>query len=235
MKIGLTYTGSIEKHTNYINWLQEGDGTIEIIRLSADEDNLNLINECDALVLSGGVDIHPTFYGNEKLDYENAPDTFKKQRDEFEINMFNKAMENKIPVLGICRGLQLINTILGGTLKQDLGSGLNKIHWGEKKAYDKAHAVTVLENTLLKNITHIERGVVNSAHHQAINQLGTGLKANAVSDDGTIEGIEWESKTGKPFLLAVQWHPERMYQYQLNGSALSKNIRDYFIQAIKQQ
>ncbi|TKK69418.1 gamma-glutamyl-gamma-aminobutyrate hydrolase family protein [Ilyomonas limi] len=228
MKIALTYTGSDEKHNNYVRWLKANDD-ITVIKISADDNNLEEVKNCDALVLSGGVDIHPEFY-NQYTDYANAPQVFNKERDHLEFAVFQSALENGKPVLGICRGLQLVNCFFGGSLEQDLGNDLNKIHRSEKK--DKAHGLTVESGTVLHKIIQAERGVVNSAHHQAIKILGEGLKVNCVADDGTIEGFEWANASDKPFLLCIQWHPERMFQFGLEHSPLSKNIRDTFIEVI---
>ena len=228
MKIALTYTGSDQKHNNYVRWLQAGED-IDIIRISTDDNNLHKINNCDALVLSGGVDIYPGFY-HHNTGYDNAPKTFNKERDTFEIAAFQSALQNNKPILGICRGLQLVNCIFGGTLQQDLGNDLNKIHKAEEQ--DKAHGITVQTGTLLHGILNAERGVVNSAHHQAVNVPGNGLKINCTADDGTIEGLEWADAANKPFLLCIQWHPERMFQFGLDDSPLSKSIRNKFIEEI---
>ena len=228
MKIALTYTGSDEKHNNYVRWLRANDD-IDIIKISTGDNNLQEINNCDALVLSGGVDIHPEFY-HQNTSYDNAPQTFNKERDELEIAAFQSALENNKPILGICRGLQLINCIFGGSLRQDLGNDLNKIHRSEGK--DKAHGLTVQTGTLLHGILNTERSVVNSAHHQAVKELGEGLKVNCTADDGIIEGLEWTDTANKPFLLCIQWHPERMFQFGLDNSPSSKNIRNKFIEEI---
>jgi putative glutamine amidotransferase len=231
MKIALTYTGSDEKHNNYVRWLQANDD-ITVMKISADDNNLHEVKDCDALVLSGGVDIHPELY-NQHTDYANAPNAFNKERDQFEFAAFQFALENGKPVLGICRGLQLVNCFFGGSLEQDLGIDLNKIHRSEKK--DKAHGLTIERGTVLYKIIQTERSVVNSAHHQAVKKLGKGLKVNCVADDGTIEGFEWADASHKPFLLCIQWHPERMFQFGLEDSPLTKNIRNTFIEAIHQK
>lgn len=228
MRIALTKTDNPEKHKFYIDWLK-GNDNIEVVTVSADETDPADIKSYDALVLSGGVDIHPEFYGG-LLDYTKAPTQgWKKERDVFEIAAFNNAIDQSIPVLGICRGLQLINVALKGTLIQDLGNNLDAIHEGNP---DKSHSVSIEPGTILSEIAK-ETAKTNSAHHQAIEQLGEGLIINCNADDGTVEGIEWSNKKTQPFLLAVQWHPERMFQFNLESSPASKGIRERFIEEVK--
>jgi len=231
MKIALTYTGSDEKHNHYVRWLKVSED-IEVIKASAVDNNLHAIADCDALVLAGGRDIHPMFYKNQNTDYPHATGDFDEERDEFEIATFQLAEEKNIPVLGICRGMQLINCILNGTLKQDLGEALNKIHRAEA-INDKTHGLNIEANSILNEITKAEHNVVNSAHHQAIDKLGEGLKVNCTADDGTIEGLEWAEPSNKPLLLCIQWHPERMFKFQLENAPLSGGIRNKFIEEIK--
>lgn len=232
MKIGLTYTGTEEKHANYINWLKAGtDHPVEVITLSAENDNLHQLEQCDALVLSGGIDIEPELYGKGK-NYAHAPEHFNKKRDAFETALFNLAQQKNLPVLGVCRGMQLVNCILGGTMQQDLGSSKNKIHRSENLV-DKAHGASVVPASLLHEVIKEDRVVVNSAHHQAVKRIGKKLQANCYADDGTVEGLEWKTKKNKPFLLCIQWHPERMYKFQLQDAPVSKMIRERFIEEIK--
>lgn len=226
MKIGLTYTGDHTKHQNYVNWLK-GKDDIEIIKLSAEDKNHDAIKDCDALVLSGGIDIDPQISGGQK-DYRNKPEKWQPERDLFEKSLYEYALDHDMPVLGICRGLQLVNVLQGGSLIDDLGD-LNEKHKKEGAA-DREHVIKIKENTLLNEIVKTTAGEVNSAHHQSVDKLGKELIINSQADDGTIEGIEWKDKTGKPFMLCVQWHPERMFQFP--NSPLSSNIRNRFIEAI---
>lgn len=229
MKIGLTHTENPEKHQFYVDWLKANED-IEIVKLSAEDRNLDELNSCDGLVLSGGIDIHPRFYGNSIADYTGAPETFNEARDEFEMAAFQLAQENKLPVLGICRGMQLINVIYKGSMLQDLDSRLKPVHIGNP---DKSHDVKIKQGTVLSGIIKNETASINSAHHQAIEKLGNGLVVNAVSADGVIEGIERIQTDGKPFLLAIQWHPERMFHFGLENSAGSAAIRQRFIEEVK--
>ncbi|MGC4035596.1 MAG: gamma-glutamyl-gamma-aminobutyrate hydrolase family protein [Chitinophagaceae bacterium] len=233
MKIGLTLTEYEHKHHNYVNWLKgaNDNNSIEVIVFSTEKNNVDELNDCDGLVLSGGIDSNPKYY-NGKEDYPDKPSGgWNDARDEMEFSLYRSALKKGIPVLAICRGLQLVNIFHGGTLIQDLGE-LNKSHRAEKEN-DKRHVVSVFKDTLLHEITGEDRGEVNSAHHQSINQTANDLMINCRAEDGTMEGAEWKDKGGKPFLLCVQWHPERMYKFNLQESSLSKKIRDRFIEEIK--
>jgi putative glutamine amidotransferase len=233
MKIGLTYTGKGEKHGNYVRWLKDQDDTIEVIRLSVTDDP-DAIKSCDALVLSGGVDIEPSLYGG-SLVYEKAPkEGWQKDRDLFESSALQFAWEHNLPVLGVCRGLQLINVCCQGTLVQDLGLDGDEVH-ENVTGVDKQHPVKILGGTLLAAIAGQGQGEANSAHHQAIDRLGKGLRVNSLAEDGTIEGIEWADATSKPFMIAVQWHPERMYTNRLADIFLYKQIRDRFVEEVRER
>lgn len=226
MRIALTDCGSgPKKQGYYVNWLQRVDG-IKVVELSAEKNNANELKTCSGLLLSGGIDVHPSYYNSSTLDYPGA-EGFNEKRDRFEKEVFELAQKKQLPVLGVCRGLQFVNCLMGGTLIQDLGQ-LNKTHEGGP---DKIHEVNVDQGTLLQRIALLSKGMVNSSHHQAIEKLGNGLKVNCKANDGTIEGIE-RSDSSKPFLLAVQWHPERMDD---QDSPLSKNIRDSFLEAARKK
>ena len=156
---------------------------------------------CDALLLPGGGDIHPHFYG-QPIDGAEAVD---ETRDEYELELFRRFAERGKPIFGICRGLQLVNVALGGTLRQHI-EGHDQI-----EGVDRIHGART-DNSLLHAL-YGERFSVNSAHHQAIDRLGTGLRAVAWADDGTIEAV----RHGSLPVFAVQWHPER---FDREGSAL---------------
>jgi len=231
-KIGISFTATNYKH--YIEWFNESDLStdLELVELSFAINNLEDIQTCDGFVLTGGVDVHPCFYGGNPL-YDNMPNSFQKNRDEFESAIFHYSQLMKLPLLGICRGLQLVNVLTGGKLNQDLGNEKNDIHKKNDES-DKFHHAIVQPNTLLNQITKCSSGIINSAHHQSINidHLGHNLKINAIADDGiTIEGIEFEDKSNKGFMLCVQWHPERLGDK--GEIALSQNIKQTFLTAIR--
>jgi len=215
--IGLSYTD-----TNFQFYKDWFPGSIV---LSYHQNNVEDFEKCDGFVLTGGVDVHPSFYGG-SLDYANNQQ-WKPERDMFEMKILEYAFENKLPVLAICRGMQLVNVFHGGTLVQDLGSA-NEIH--KKDTQDKQHNIVVEENSLLHSIVKETSGNINSAHHQAIDKLGKDLTINAQSDDGIAEGLESTNKN-EPFLLCVQWHPERMQSKET--SPFSQSIKEKFLEAVE--
>jgi putative glutamine amidotransferase len=159
----------------------------------------------DGLLLSGGSDINPIRYGQERLSKGDPPDD---ARDELEIRLLEEALAADLPVLAICRGLQLFNVACGGTLIQHLDS--TAVHRqrprnAEPGKHPAAHRVWVAPKTRLAEIIGGGGHDVNSRHHQAIESVGEGLLVSAIANDGVIEGIE---KRGAAFAIAVQWHPE---------------------------
>jgi putative glutamine amidotransferase len=162
--------------------------------------------EMDALVLMGGSDVAPQSYGETPLEPAWAGDRI---RDEYEIALFNAFVHAKKPVLGVCRGLQLINVALGGTLWQDIASqlphALNHRDWA---IYERnAHATSIVAGSGLARLyPRLTVTKTNSIHHQAIRDLGRGLVVEAWSEpDRLVEAVRWK---GPSYVCAVQWHPE---------------------------
>ena len=229
-KITIGVTVTEVRHENYPAWIKGGDENIEIIELSWTEQNWDEIEDCDGIVLTGGVDVHPEFYDNTRTNYPNAPEEFIKNRDEFEMHVFETALNFDHPVLAICRGMQLINVALGGTLVQDIEETGGKDHQRHNEI-DAVHELDIVKGTLLADIVHEEKGTINSAHHQSLDIVAEELIPNCYSPDKIIEGVEWRDKSGKSFLLAVEWHPERMEDKDTNP--LSKNIREKFLEEVR--
>ncbi|QEK99269.1 gamma-glutamyl-gamma-aminobutyrate hydrolase family protein [Olivibacter sp. LS-1] len=214
----------------YANWIKGADASIEIIRLGYSLDNLKEVEVCQAIVFTGGEDVHPKYYN--KLEYLSycVPVDFDEKRDAFEWQLLRLAEKRELPILGICRGLQLINVYYGGTLIPDLASWGKFGHAKLPNGSLPNHSINVDPYTLLFKITGAREGVVNSLHHQSADRIGKGLVASAVTRDGVVEALERTDAKGKPFLLLVQWHPERMEDA---SNPFVENIRESFLVEVK--
>jgi len=172
-----------------------------------------ILARVDGLMLTGGGDVDPALYG------EVANTTFQAAedgRDAFEIALSRAAVANKIPFLAICRGMQVLNVAMGGTLVQDIPSEVTGAleHSIPEPRFAIAHEVWVSKGSQLATLLadHMEDGEtchVNSRHHQAVKQAATGFEVTATSPDGVIEAME---KPDSPFCVAVQWHPENFWR-----------------------
>lgn len=177
----------------------------------------------DALLLTGGHDVDPRFYGEEP---QSKLGSTLVARDVFDFALLEVALKKQMPVLAICRGLQLINVYFGGSLYQDLNyRSENTLAHTQKSSPDKTyHSVALQANSLLAEICQTDNLFVNSLHHQAIKELAPNLQSLAVAKDGLIEAFNLRNY---PFLLAVQWHPEFLESKQ----AQMRNIFQTFLQA----
>ncbi len=171
----------------------------------------DIIKTIDGLLLSGGGDIHPSFFGQKiqkSLQRSKRYLKITKERDRFEIELVKGAKEKNIPVFGICRGHQVINIAFGGTLYQDLSLLNHKTiehSTKAKKKYKKKHSIQIKKGTKLYSIIKRGKIEVNTNHHQVIKDIAPGFIASARSEDGVIEAIESKKDD---FLISVQWHPE---------------------------
>ena len=159
------------------------------------------------LVLTGGEDIDPAHFGQTPHPATGAPHDI---RDKYELALARAASERRIPTLAICRGAQVVNVALGGSLIQDLPSQApNTIdHAPAGKRGERVHHVTIERDSLLAEVVHATSMRTNSSHHQAIDRLADTLRVTARSDDGTVEAIE--STDPLWWMLGVQWHPEEL-------------------------
>lgn len=188
----------------------------------------HLVESFDGFLFSGGGDVDPVYYGGKV-----APNSygFSEERDRFEFGLIPLILRKDKPLLGICRGTQVLNVALGGTLFGDIATELpeaSKHDWYPSYARDKrVHRVKVLPETKLFELLGQEQVLTNSLHHQAIKLVGSGLVINARAEDGVFEGVEMP---GKRFVVGVQWHPEH---FQDDPGML--NLFEGLISAVKNE
>lgn len=184
----------IRVHKNYADSIYQAGG-VPLIPAFSGEELRSLVDASDGLLLTGGRDVAPRRYGE-----QTSPECGKLDlwRDELEWALIDAFIQQKKPIFGICRGLQMINTFFGGTLYQDLATASFPEH------RNSVHAVQVVKDSLLDQL-YGRSFTVNSFHHQAVQKIGKGLSVIADSD-GVVEGIKHQTLP----IFAVQWHPERM-------------------------
>lgn len=187
----------------------------------------DIADKIDGLLLSGGADMDPLL-SNQRADRKTG--RVSPERDNQELSLLDYIYKNtKKPILGICRGMQLINVYFKGDLILDLPSAGYLDHTIiNNERYNPIHDITIYEDSLLREIIGQEKTYVNTLHHQAIGNLGEGLEVSAISEDKVIEAIETEDARDR-FLLAVQWHPEMTSLKDGDH----KRIFDYFINSAK--
>ncbi|CAH2212195.1 gamma-glutamyl-gamma-aminobutyrate hydrolase family protein [Tepidibacter aestuarii] len=191
---------------NYIKSVYSAGGIPVLIPLVEDEKVVNnYLKSVNGIILSGGEDVSPLIYGENPMEKVQL---ICEQRDIFEKELFLEALRLNIPVLGICRGLQVMNVALGGTLYQDINTQIENSlgHYQKDTPVNNLyHQVKIDNESILFDIFDEEKISVNSFHHQSIKKIGNNLKETAWSVDGVVEGIEHISKD---FAVGVQWHPE---------------------------
>ena len=151
-----------------------------------------IVNMCDGLIITGGEDINPLFYG-ESIEDNVILDEYA---DILDFNLLKKFSENNKPILGICRGMQVINVFFGGSLYQDME--------GHKLMSDERHLINIESDTFLYEVYKNDKLLVNSNHHQSIKNVANNFVVSAVSEDGVIEAIE------KDNIIGIEWHPEKL-------------------------
>lgn len=196
MVLGLKYLNAIERA-----------GGIPVVVPPLDYDAIDpLLDRASGLCMSGGPDLHPAVYAERQ--HELLGPTWP-ELDEFELALARSADCRDLPILAICRGLQVLNVARGGTLHQHLPDvvGARIAHRQQEPARQATHWITLGEGGVLRGILGCSRSRVNSFHHQAVADIGSGLTPTSRSADGTIESLEAEDRE---FVLAVQWHAEAL-------------------------
>jgi putative glutamine amidotransferase len=228
MKIAVSKASGSDNYARYGAWLQAADPNVEVVDCTTmtPEEAVVALEECNGLVLTGGPDVDPDLY--DKPENRAMCFDIDANRDARELAMAKAAVGMNLPTLGICRGAQLLNVAFGGTLIADLPTerGTAVAH-GQLDGKDGIHHVDVEPGSLIKRICRVIEGDINTAHHQAVDRLAPVFAPAAMAEDGTIEAFETADATmgGRPFILAVQWHPERMNW----DSPFSLNIASHFL------
>jgi putative glutamine amidotransferase len=178
----------------------------------------------DGLILAGGPDMHPKYFGQE-LDPHCGE--IIEERDILELYLMDWAVKNDVPTLGVCRGMQVMNIALGGDIFQDIVYSQGLIH---RQSSDMRyfHDVTIMDGSILRSLIPSERYPVNSYHHQAVDRVADSMIVSAVAPDGIIEAIE---RPASRFMLGVQWHPEISYFKDV----FSRRIFEAFMNACREE
>ena len=208
----------------YTQAIEDAGGVPILIPIMKDLENLAvLLSHIDGLLLSGGIDIHPSNYQEEVHPNLRETDT---QLDELELALVNWALQQNIPTLGICRGLQMINVALGGTLYQDLATeytgSLQHANW-DLPAGKVMHHIQIALGSYMEKVLGVREVAVNSLHHQAIKVAGKGVFVSGRSEDNVVELVEVPQQS---FMIAVQCHPEELYIEHPIWSCLFKAFVD---------
>ena len=206
--IGITRCSSLD---DYVASIEQAGGRARVLEVS--ESPKKVLAEIQGLLLTGGGDVDPVFYGE---DRDPSIEDAEPGRDEFEIDLARRALEADLPVLAICRGAQVLNVAAGGSLVQDIPGAVRTDlrHSVTMPKNEIAHEVTVtggsrLEHALGAGVTAVHTCRVNSRHHQSVARMGRALTASATAPDGVVEAIE---APGATFCIGVQWHPENFWR-----------------------
>ncbi len=207
----------------YMDAVSVAGGIPVMLHPEEDDKLLQQMTElCDGFIFSGGQDIEPERYGEEKLE---KCEECMPERDDFELKFLRIILESEKPVLGICRGIQVFNVYFGGDMYQDIPTQLGEdiCHRAAVMGETAMHSVIIDENTPLAKLIGKSAIEVNSFHHQSIKNLASGLVSMAKAEDGVVEAAYIPGKT---FAMAVQWHPELMFREDKYAMALFEALID---------
>ena len=211
---------------SYVDSIVRAKGIPTIIPIIEDEEIIKkMLESVDGIIMTGGVDVHPFRFNEEPIEKIG---TISAERDDFDFTVMKYAAEMNKPILGICRGIQVINVYFGGTLIQDIPSqrSSNILHSQTAEYHVATHKIQIVKDSIIYDMLG-ENSEVNSFHHQAIDKLAKDFKVTATAKDGIVETIEYKKKDS--FILGIQWHPELMSAKNVK----MQNIFDMFVEVCK--
>ena len=201
----------------YMTAVERAGGVPLILPFCEDEETIkHYVELCDGFLFSGGNDIDPARYGEERS--QNCGE-LALLRDDLEFRLLDEIMKTNKPILAICRGMQFINVAFGGTLIQDIHTEISTdiSHRQIEPKFDFSHSVNVIEGTPLYDMVGCGRIPANSFHHQAVKRMAEGFELMAVADDGIAEAMYFK---GERYIRAYQWHPERLFEIDGNARVI---------------
>ncbi|EKU50455.1 gamma-glutamyl-gamma-aminobutyrate hydrolase family protein [Staphylococcus massiliensis] len=213
---------------DYVDAVIKNNGVPILLPIHEDASILKQqVEMLDGLIITGGQDISPLIYGEDPMPLLGE---VNPKRDQYDLKLLDLAIQREIPILGICRGMQIINVFFGGTMWQDISykDGVTYKHFQQGETTDLTHKVSIAKDTKLYQLLQTETLMVNSFHHQTIHHLASPLKATATANGGIIEGFEHKDYD---FLLGVQWHPEMLHQTE----DVMNRLFDFVIQSDRKE
>lgn len=226
MTIGFSKASEKGKYQLYVSWLRSIDASFEYINFYGMElpEAVKALEKCSGLVLTGGVDVHPSYYSRGGEEHRCEIDL---SRDILELALIEKALSMKLPLLAICRGEQILNVSQGGDLIVDIPSDHgNKVKHSSETDQLIYHTIEIEINSNLYRVFRETSFDIVSVHHQAVKNLAACFRPTSFAEDGIIESYEWTNPIGKGYLHAVQWHPEKGDYYNVLSQAIGKDFID---------
>lgn len=209
--------------SKYVQSIHRAGGEARWIELDDLDRAVQELQKCDGLLLTGGGDVDPKYYGQEPIEACGAPNEL---RDKGELALLKAFVPTGKPIFGICRGVQVMNVFFGGTLCQDIVPGQKTCHQSFPTRKTGCHRIRLEAGSRLGTIMDYAWLQVNSMHHQTVDKVGEGLVVAARSEDGFIEAVEMSAH---PFCIGVQWHPEHMSQ----NDPVQQSLFDAFVAACR--
>ncbi len=188
----------------YISSVERAGGTAIVLPVTTVDRVAEVLSLVHGVLFTGGGDVQPSLYGESPMDRTRGVDP---ERDDFEIAVFRQSMAAGLPILGICRGMQLMNVALGGTLVQDIFAATGQFHYDDRRWSEGVHRIKVEPDSSVAAALGETDLAVNSVHDQGLGRVATGVRPVAWADDGSVEAIEVEAPQ---LVFAVQWHPEML-------------------------